>query len=90
MESISRAVSEFAAPERQTLEKLLGHSLSDDQQVTISVQPGPAEPTLHYPPHCQTEEDRQRYRSIVAKIPPYDELMQIVVDPPEEWLAEKE
>lgn len=40
MESISRAVREFAAPDRQAIEHLLGHPLRDDQQVTISVQPG--------------------------------------------------
>jgi hypothetical protein len=43
-----------------------------------------------YPPHCKTQQDKQRYLSIVAQIPSYDELMQIVVDPPAEWLAEKD
>lgn len=90
MESISRTASEFAAPERQTIEQLLGHPLRDDQQVTISVQSGATEPMVQYPPHCQTEEDRQRYRSIVAETPSYDDLLQIVIDPPAEWLAEKD
>lgn len=44
MESISRTVSEFAAPQRQAIEQMLGHPLRDDQQVTISVQPDIAEP----------------------------------------------
>jgi hypothetical protein len=39
MESISRTVHEFAAPQRQAIEQVLGHPLRDDQQVTISVQP---------------------------------------------------
>lgn len=46
MESISRTASDFAAPQRQAIEQVLGHPLRDDQQVTISVRPELAEPAV--------------------------------------------
>ena len=45
MESISRTANEFASPQRQAIEQVLGHPLRDDQQVTITVQPGVAAET---------------------------------------------
>lgn len=66
-------------------------TLVDEQgrQVGHFIPSVEAAPSDQFPPHCQTEEDRRLYRSIVAKLPSEEDLNLIATVPTPEWIAQR-
>src|SRR5687768_1457790 len=80
METISHLVRDLSPPIRSAAEHLVGHDLRENQRLVIQVLDAI---------QLDAEQEAARRQAIIARMPSDSDLELIAIDPPKEWLAER-